>query len=38
MAKKNIKEKQQLESKSVYIRGILTDAFYGVKQIGRAHV
>ena len=37
MAKNTKKEEQQLESKSVYVRGILTDAFYGVKTFAKGN-
>ena len=35
MAKKNEKNSEKLESKSVYVRGILTDAFYGHKSFDK---
>ena len=35
MAKNTKKDEQQLESKSVYVRGTLTDAFYGVKDFAK---
>ena len=37
MAKKNTRNNDAMESKSVYVRGILTDAFYGVKTFAKGN-